>query len=404
MLVRGAWSDAELEARRACDELLEFNVSYAAEAFYELGEVRLRRGDLAAARQAFEQAHELGREPQPGLAALHLMEGRTDAARASIKHALDEEARPLYRARLLPAHVEIALAAGDIEQARAAANELDRISATYRAEALQAVACTAWSRIELDEGLAESAVRNAARAVRLWQEIDAPFEVAQARLVLASGYLAAGSADSATLELQAAASAFERLGALPDLRRAQDQLGSLGATAGVGAAQSVQARTFMFTDVVRSTSLIEAIGDNDWTDLLRWHDQTLRSLFAHHGGEEIHHAGDGFFVAFTDAAPAVECAVAVHRSLSEHRRVHGFAPRVRIGLHTADATRDSSGYQGKGVHEAARISALADGDEILASTKTVDNTSLRFPVSAARSVALNGIAEPVDVVAIEWRA
>jgi class 3 adenylate cyclase len=84
--------------------------------------------------------------------------------------------------------------------------------------------------------------------------------------------------------------------------------------------------------------------------------------------------------------------------------VHGFAPRVRIGLHTADGTRDSSGYQGKGVHAAARISALADGDEILASTKTVDNTSLRFPVSAARRVALNGIAEPVDVVAIEWRA
>ena len=404
MLVRGAWSDAELEARRACDELLEFNVSYAAEAFYELGEVRLRRGDLASAQEAFEQAHELGRDPQPGLAALHLVQGRTDAARASIEHALDGEARPLYRARLLPAQVEIALAAGDVEHARAAADELDRVSTIYRAEALQAAACTARSRVELEEGLAESAVRNASRAVGLWQEVDAPFEVAQARLVLAAGYLAAGNADGAALELRAAASAFERLGALPDLRRTRDELESLGAAASVGAAQSTQTRTFMFTDVVRSTSLIAAIGDDDWADLRRWHDQTLRSLFAHHGGEEIDHAGDGFFVAFTNAAAAVECAVAVHRNLSEHRRAHGFAPRVRIGLHTADATRNSSGYQGKGVHEAARISALADGDEILVSTKTVDTTSLRFQASAARRVELKGIAEPIDIVAIEWRA
>jgi class 3 adenylate cyclase len=160
----------------------------------------------------------------------------------------------------------------------------------------------------------------------------------------------------------------------------------------------------MFTDIVRSTELIEAIGDDAWADLLRWHDNALRSLFAAHGGEEIHHAGDGFFVAFTDPSAAVNCAVAVQRSLYDHRRAHGFAPKVRIGLHAADATRDSSGYQGKGVHEAARISAQAEGGEILASAKTLAGTALRFPASVARLVELRSISEPIELVAIDWRA
>jgi len=141
-----------------------------------------------------------------------------------------------------------------------------------------------------------------------------------------------------------------------------------------------------------------------WTDLLRWHDQTLRSLSAAHGGEEIHHAGDGFFVAFHEPVAAVECAVAVQRTLREHRRSQGFAPSVRIGLHAAEATRDSSGYQGKGVHAAARISALAEGGEILASARTLDGASLHFPVSATRVAELKGISEPVELTTIGWGA
>jgi class 3 adenylate cyclase len=403
MLVQGAWPEAELEARRACDELMEFNLSYAAEAFYELGQIRMRTGDLTAAEDAFKQAHELGRDPQPGLALLRLAEGKTDGACAGIDQALDEESRDLHRARLLPAQVEIALAADEVAKARAATEELAAIGETYGSDALEASAYSARSAVALAEGNAHAAVADALRALRLWQGIGAPFEAAQARMLLASGHLE-GNVDRAVLELQAAASAFDRLGAVRDARRAREQLDSLGVTPPVDAAQGRQTRTFMFTDIVRSTSLVEAIGDHAWGDVIRWHDQTLRSLFAAHGGEEIDHAGDGFFVAFPDSATAVECAVAVQRTLSEHRRSHGFAPEIRIGLHVADTARRGATYRGKGVHEAARISALAEGGEILASAKTLAGRTLRFPASAARSVELAGISGPIEIVSIDWRS
>jgi class 3 adenylate cyclase len=403
MRVRGAWPEAELEARRACDELMGFNLGYAAEAFYELGEIRMRRGDFVAARAAFTQAHELGRDPEPGLALLRLAEGKTAGARACIDQALDEESRDLHRARLLPAQVEIALAAGDLAKARAAVDELTAIGRTYESDALEATACSARSRIALGEGNARPAVRDIRRALHLWQEIGAPFEAAQARMLLALAYLLEGNADSGALELQAAATAFERLGAVPDARRAHEQLESLGLRSStLDAAERSEARTFMFTDIVRSTSLVEAIGDDAWAELARWHDQTLRPLFVEHGGEEIDHAGDGFFVAFADPSAAIECAVAVQRTLFEHRRAHGFAPQVRVGLHLADATRYGAGYRGKGVHEAARIAALAEGGEILASAKTLAGTTLRFPASAPRSVELKGVSERVELIAITW--
>jgi class 3 adenylate cyclase len=404
MLMRGAWPEAELEARRACDELMEFNLSYAAEAFYELGELRMRKGDFAAAHEAFRQAHELGRDPQPGVALIRLAEGKTDGASACIDQALDEESRDLHRARLLPAQVEVALVTGDLAKARTAAEELTAIGERYGSDALEAAATAARSRIALEEGDARLAIRDARHALRLWQEVGAPFEAAQARMLLALAYVAEGNADDGALELQAAASALDRLGAVPDARRAREQLESLGVRpTSMDASAGSQTRTFMFTDIVRSTNLVEAVGDDAWAELVRWHDETLRSLFVAHGGEEIDHAGDGFFVAFPDSAAAVECAVAVQRTLFDHRRAHGFAPQVRIGLHKTEAARSGAAYRGKVIHEAARISAVADAGEILASAKTLAGSSFRFPYSAARAVELKGVAEPVEVVAIDWR-
>jgi class 3 adenylate cyclase len=159
----------------------------------------------------------------------------------------------------------------------------------------------------------------------------------------------------------------------------------------------------MFTDIVKSTNLVEAIGDDAWEDLLHWHDQTLRSLFDEHEGEEVKHGGDGFFVAFPDAARAVECAAAIQRTLVDHRREHGFAVQVRIGLHSAEATRRGRDYGGKGVHQAARIAALAEGGEILSSQATLAGDAVRYSLSEPRLVSLKGISEPVPVVAIEWR-
>jgi class 3 adenylate cyclase len=163
------------------------------------------------------------------------------------------------------------------------------------------------------------------------------------------------------------------------------------------------ARTFMFTDIVGSTQLVAALGDEAWDDLLSWHDRALRSIFADHGGEEVDHAGDGFFVSFRSAGSAVECAIAIQRRLVEHRRTHGFAPQVRIGLHGATASRKGSDYRGKGVHEAARIGALAGGSEIVASRATAEAARCRVPFSEPRLVELKGVGEPVEVVSLEWR-
>jgi class 3 adenylate cyclase len=154
-------------------------------------------------------------------------------------------------------------------------------------------------------------------------------------------------------------------------------------------------KTFMFTDIVGSTKLIEAMGDRKWENLLRWHDQTLRGLFVAHHGEEVVATGDGFFVGFDSPEAALACAV-----LAEHERESGFVPDVRIGLHASDATQVGDNFQGKGVHAAARIAALAGGGEILASAETAAGT--RYSVSEPRTVELKGIAEPVAVVSIAW--
>ncbi len=403
LVLRGQWTEAEESARRGAEELRSFNrLVHVGEGLYQIGEIRRLRGDLTGAQDAFRQASELGRDPQPGLSLLLLGQGKLDAAKASIHRALDEEtASKLSRARLLPAFVQISLADGDLEAARPAADEFQSIADTYDAAALHAAAHFARGAVLLAERNITEAARTLRRAVTHWQEVEAPYEAARVRVLLAQVIEAQGDHESAALELQAARSAFEWLEAVPDVNRVDELLAR--STAGGGASDSEHGvKTFVFTDIVKSTNLVEAIGDEAWLDLLRWHDQTLRSLFADHGGEEVDHAGDGFFLVFHDPSSAIACAVAIQRTLAEHRRAHGFAPTVRIGVHTAAASRSGRAYRGKGVHEAARIASLAGGGEILASVDTVAGTSTST-VSETRAVRLKGISEPIEVVAIDWR-
>lgn len=163
------------------------------------------------------------------------------------------------------------------------------------------------------------------------------------------------------------------------------------------------ARTFVFTDIVGSTQLIEAIGDEAWTDVVRWHDETLRSSFLRYGGEEIDHAGDGFFVAFQSQKGAMDCAINIQRALRNHRRIHGFAPSVRIGLHSSEAAIQATGYKGKGVHEAARIASLAEGGQILASLDTIEAAGAAPDWSTRRTASLKGISTALDIAAVEWQ-
>lgn len=161
------------------------------------------------------------------------------------------------------------------------------------------------------------------------------------------------------------------------------------------------ARTFMFTDIVGSTALIDVIGDLAWSALRAWHDATLRRLFEAHGGVEVDHAGDGFFVTFPSPAPAVTCAVAIQRTLAEHRETTGFAPGVRIGLHHGEALSTGTGWAGRDVHVASRLMARAGAGEIVASAATL--TAARIWSADAEPVSLPGLAGIVAVALVSWR-
>jgi DNA-binding CsgD family transcriptional regulator len=220
MQLHGDWVEALEEARRAGERLAQsFNRAAAAQAFYRQGEVLRLRGEFEEAEQAYREASRFGWEPQPGMALLRLAQGRRDAAVATIRRAVGEATQPLRRANLLPAHVEIMLAAGEVEEARAGCRELEEIVAGYESAMLAALVAHARGAWELAAGDARSALVSLRQAVGTWQELDAPYDAARARALVAEACRALGDDDTAALELEAARNVFAELGAAPDLAR-----------------------------------------------------------------------------------------------------------------------------------------------------------------------------------------
>jgi class 3 adenylate cyclase len=398
MRFRGELDRAERDAGDAIDELLGAAPRWAAWGLHELGEIRRRRGDHDGAVEAFQRAAELGFDPQPGLALLRLGEGKPAVARRAISGALAEPNGIVREGRwlILPAAVEIAIAAGDAELAASASRELEQLADSLGTTAVRASALVASGRIARSESRAQDAVRDLRRAVRMWSEVDAPFEAAQARELLGGVYADLGDDDAAELEWEVARTTFERIGAQRDARRVAGRL-----TSSVEAPRTAL-RTFMFTDIVGSSQLVEALGDEQWESLLSWHDRALRTCFEARSGEEIKHEGDGFFVAFAEPDAALECACSIQRSLRDHRREHGFAPQVRIGVHAATATDRGGDYTGRAVHTAARIAAAAGAGEIVVSRAALGAAGRGFRVVDQRSLQLKGLADPVAVATVDW--
>jgi DNA-binding NarL/FixJ family response regulator len=217
---RGAWTEAIEEARAACERArLAMEQRLPAAAFYQQGEIHRLRGEWAAAETAYREASRAGADPQPGLALLRLAQGDAPAAAASIRRALGAAAGRLRRTRLLAAGVEILLAAGEREEARAACAELETIAREHDAEALGAMAALARGALELAEGAPQEALGALHRAAQAWQRLGDPYEAARARERIGRACRALGDADGGRLELEAARAAFARLGAAPDLAR-----------------------------------------------------------------------------------------------------------------------------------------------------------------------------------------
>jgi ATP/maltotriose-dependent transcriptional regulator MalT len=215
----GSWEDALEEARLAGERFVETNNPAAGIAHYRQAELLRLRGELDAAEESYREASSHGWEPQPGLAQLRLAQGRRDAALAAIRRASTEIGEPLKRAALLPAHVEIALAAGEIDEARTACIELRHLATQFESAMLDAIVAHAEGAVALAEGDPPAALARLRHAQRTWLELDAPYEVARTRLLIAQACSALGDSEAGALELEAARDLFERLGARTDLTR-----------------------------------------------------------------------------------------------------------------------------------------------------------------------------------------
>ena len=202
-----------------------------ADALYQQGELHRLRGDFAAAEHDYRQASQYGRQPQPGLALLRLAQGQIEAAEAALRRALEEAPEGVLRARLLSAYVEISLANDDVPQARGATDGLARIAAELGAPPVQAMADHAAGAVLLAEGDATSALAPLRHAWRVWHGLDAPYEAARARVLVALACRQLRDTDTAEMELDAARLVFGQLEAGPDLARVES-LTQLGPDAG----------------------------------------------------------------------------------------------------------------------------------------------------------------------------
>jgi len=212
-LLRGEWADAEQGALRVVMDLDTNRIDYAAEAWYVVAEARRFRGDPSAT-DAYDEAHARGRDPQPGRALLRLQEGDSAGAVASVRAAVAAVGPdPLRRAPLCAAVVEIAVAAGRLDEAAVAASELAVTAAIYTTSGLEAMSATARGAVLLAEHRAEEALPVLRDACRRWHELGAAYDAASTCVRLAETYRALDDEASAAAEGARAQTTFERLGA-----------------------------------------------------------------------------------------------------------------------------------------------------------------------------------------------
>jgi DNA-binding NarL/FixJ family response regulator len=195
------------------------NQSAAGSAFYQHAELHRLRGEFARAEDNYRIANQRGRRPQPGLALLRLAQGRIDDAVGSIRQAVIDARNRAQRSVALMAAVDILLAANDISGAREAADALTRIANELPATFLTAAAAHALGAVRIAEGDPRGAIEALRDALSAWQTLDAPFEIARARVLMARAHRELGDRDTASMELDASRAAFEALGATTELAR-----------------------------------------------------------------------------------------------------------------------------------------------------------------------------------------
>jgi len=258
MQLHGAWLDAMREVERARETLAQRGERAVGAALYQRAELHRLCGEFDKAEEGYREASEWGRKAHPGLALLRLAQGQIDAAKAAICRVMDEAKDERSRARMLGAHVEIMLAAGDVATAHAAAGELSQIATALHSPYLRAIAAQSEGAVLLAEGHAREALPLLRDALAVWRELDAPYEVARAGVFIGLACRALGDEDTAELELNAAHRAFETLGAAPD----QIRVGELRKKPAARAAGGLTAREVEVLRLVAAGKTNRAIANN----------------------------------------------------------------------------------------------------------------------------------------------
>lgn len=212
--LQGDWSGALAEAMKARDHLAERSDAVVGRACYQQGELHRLRGEFAQANEMYREADRNGYEPQPGMSLLRLGEGRLDAAVAAIRGVADSGSS---HPKLLGPYVEILIAAGDLDTARATADELTRIAAAADAPFLLATSTQATGAVLLAEGKLRAALALLREAWAIWQQLETPYESARVRVLIGRVCVRLGDHETARTHFEAARSVFGQLGAAPDL-------------------------------------------------------------------------------------------------------------------------------------------------------------------------------------------
>ena len=214
MQLSGDWPDAMAEVHRACERASERGEREPpALALYQQAELHRLKGEFTAADEAYRKAGRLGCELQPGLALLRLRQGRSDASCSGIRRAVRAATDPLLRTRFLPAYVEIMLATANIDEARAASDDLVEVADRFSTDELRAMAIYTVGSVDLAEGNAAVALGSLRQAFELWQRVDAPYESARVRLTIGQACCLVGDDEAGEMEFDAAKAVFDELGA-----------------------------------------------------------------------------------------------------------------------------------------------------------------------------------------------
>jgi class 3 adenylate cyclase len=404
--IRGKLEEAEDQAERACNEFAAVMAADTSMGFgyRELGRIRLLRGDHDGAREAFRLSAEYGVDPNPGLALLRLRHGEVASARRALEEALDAPLSGFEVPFLLPALVTACVADDDLVAAEHALDQLREISDDVGTDAHAAATAQAAAEVAFAKNDLDAARRHARDATRRWNAVGAPYEAAQAREVLAAIALRRLDAEDARFEFETVESIYRRVGASHDADRVArcraDMVEDFESSTDLADGPTPIDRAFMFTDIVGSTLLQSALGDERWITLLDWHDAMLTSTLEGHGGQIVKHEGDGFFVSFPTGRAALRAACEVQTQLDAHRRSSGFALDVRIGVHQGAAFSREGDWIGLAVTTSARVAASAEAGEVVC-TAEVARAVPEAALTATRTITAKGIDQPLTVHTVE---